>query len=327
MKMDLIKKVTYIFAILIILVLVGGISLKVIISNKSTNIIFIGANYLIHEDFPMAEEEVVTKDEREKYFRPSSVPIINNREMSNKLFDINFDKQYSNITISKEMLKTPEDTILNYFSLLREAANVPEGKNIGCGSLGDGTQPYKIAYKFFDEKYKEKISFSKYMKSFENIAHINLLRLKEVPTAQDNELKYFFEIETIEASDKNASYFAYYYGFINLSKEGDTYKISNIDIYGENYLCTPYHGWSNDATSSVEIKYGNWCNLVKKMGKTESDGFEKKVYFEGNDNKEYMIVFYTLTNDNDIEIAQYSREQSGAWVRIELDPNKCIKDR
>lgn len=324
MIVDLRKKGIYIFGVFIILV--AAIAVKFIVSNKNTNNIFIGANYLIHEDLPKAEEAVVTKDENEKYFRPSSLPIINNREEGNKLIDSNYDKEYSNITIPKEILKTPEDTILNYFSLLKEAANVPEGKKIGCGSLGTGTQPYKIAYNFFDNKYKERISFNKYMESFENIAHINLLRLKEVPTVKENELKYFFEIETIEASDNNASKFAYYYGFINLSKEGDIYKISNIDIYGENYLCTPYHGWSNNGESVVEIKYGNWCNLVKKMGKTETDGFEKKVYFEGNDNKEYMIVFYTLTNDNDVEIAKYSREKGGAWVRIELDPNKCIKD-
>ena len=52
--------------------------------------------------------------------------------------------------------------------------------------------------------------------------------------------------------------------------------------------------------------------MIKTMGKSEVDGYEKRVYFKGIDNKEYMIVFYTLTNDNDIEIAQYVKSQEGA---------------
>lgn len=62
------------------------------------------------------------------------------------------------------------------------------------------------------------------------------------------------------------------------------------------------------------------------MGVTEVEGYEKKVYFKGTDNNDYMIVFYTLTNDNDIEIAQYMKVSDGVWNRIELDPNKCLEN-
>lgn len=278
-----------------------------------------------YECLANGEDYISTKDE-EKYFRPSSLPIMNNKEAVSKVIDDYYDKNYSKITIPSELLTTPEDTILNYFSLLREAANPVEDKNIGCGSLGTTKQPYKIAYNFFTDEYKEKTSFKNYEKSFENISHINLIKLKEVPSKNKNELKYFFEIETIEGSEKDVAYFAYYYGFINISKVDDTYKISNIDINGENYLCTPYHGWANNGELSVEIKYGNWCKLVKRMGENEIEGYEKKVYFEGTDNNEYMIVFYTLTNDNDVEIAQYVKNKDGDWTNIYLDPNKCLKN-
>lgn len=40
-------------------------------------------------------------------------------------------------------IKTPNDTILNYFSLLREVANPVEGKYIGCGLL----EEYKVKSK------------------------------------------------------------------------------------------------------------------------------------------------------------------------------------
>ena len=313
----------YIFMILIICI--GVVGLKVIINNKSDNI-FVGGNYLPYECLANGEEYISTMENEEKYFRPSNLPIINNKQDVNKLIDSDYDKEYSNITIPSDILKTPEETILNYFSLLREAANPVEGKNIGCGSLGTGNVPYKIGYNFFTNEYKDKVSFKNYKKSFENIAHINLLKLKEVPSSNENELKYFFEIETIEGSDKSIAYFAYYYGFIYVSKVDGNYKISNIDIYGENYLCTPYHGWSNNGEMAVEIKYGNWCKLIKTMGKSEVNGYEKRVYFEGTDNNDYMIVFYTLTNDNDIEIGQYVKKSGGVWERIELNPNKCLED-
>lgn len=312
------------------IVIVAIISIGIVgfnfISNYKGGEVFLGANYVPYECLASGEDYVSTKDKEEKYFRPSNKPIINKREEVYKLIDSDYDKEYSNISIPSDILKTPEDTMLNYFSLLREAANPMEDKNIGCGSLGTGSVPYKIAYNFFTDEYKEKVSFKDYKKSFENIAHINLLKLKEVPNHNKNELKYFFEIETIEGSSKGVAYFAYYYGYIYVSKVNNTYKISNIDINGENYLCTPYHGWSNDGALSVEIKYGNWCKMIKSMGKTEVEGYEKKVYFEGTDNKEYMIVFYTLTNDNDVEVAQYIKNEEGTWTNIELNPNKCLKN-
>lgn len=164
------------------------------------------------------------------------------------------------------MFKTPENSIINYFSLLREAANPQKGKSAGCGTLGQAKLPYPIAYNFLTTDYQEKLSYDQYLKTFENILHINLIKLKEVPiyNQNSNNLRYFVEIETIEGSEKDVAYFAYYYGFIDLIKEENKYLISNSEFYGENYLCAPYHGWSYDAETNVSIRYGNWCSLIRK---------------------------------------------------------------
>ncbi len=132
-------------------------------------------------------------------------------------------------------------------------------------------------------------------------------------------------METIQGLENNIASFTYYYGFLELSKVGNEYKIDNINITPENYLCAPYHGWVYDGTSKVEIEYGNWCKFIKKMGKTEVDGYVKNIYFLGNDNKNYKIQFYTLTNDYDIEVAQYVKNSNGTWENIKLNPNDCLE--
>ena len=235
-----------------------------------------------------------------------------------------YDKEVNDISIPIKFIKSPEDTILNYFSLLREAANPSDSKYIGCGSLGDGNRPYPIAYNFFDYEYKKKVSFNTYKDSFSNMFHISLIKYKEAPSDNEN-LKYFYEIEVIQALENNIASFTYYYGFIDLGKSGDGFKILDISITPENYLCAPYHGWVYDGSSKVEIEYGNWCKLIKKMGKTEVDGYVKNIYFLGNDNKNYKIQFYTLTNDYDIEEAQYVQNSNGKWEYIKLNPEDCLK--
>ena len=81
-------------------------------------------------------------------------------------------------------------------------------------------------------------------------------------------------------------------GNIYISKVNNIYKISNIDINDENYLCTPYHGWSNYGELSVEIKYGNWCKMIKTMGKSEVAGYEKKVYYSLIKRETVFAIYY-----------------------------------
>jgi hypothetical protein len=259
----------------------------------------------------------------EKYFRPSKLPIINNRSFKWDFFDGSYD------TLPEDLLKTPEDTIINYFSILRQAANPKDGKGAGCGTLGYARGPYPFAYKFLSSEYQRSLSYNQYLKSFENILHINLIKLKRIPTDEKhpNAMKYFVEIETIEGSEKDVAYFAYYYGYVYIIKEGSQYKISDLQFYGENYLCAPYHGWNYNAELLVDIEYGDWCKLVKEKYPTQQDGFVKKIYFKGTDGNNYLIEFFQLTNDTDIEIAQYKKNDNEKWELIKLDPKKCIEKK
>ena len=105
----------------------------------------------------------------EKYFRPSKLPSINDRFNDFKFFDNFYNKEPSEITLPSNLLKTPEDTIINYFSVLRQAANPIEGKGAGCGTLGNAQIPYPVAYNFLSSKYRNKLDYNEYLKSFENI--------------------------------------------------------------------------------------------------------------------------------------------------------------
>lgn len=310
---------------IIILFIVVNLSFLIYKNQDSTKSLIMGGQY--YTERPSVDEKEVNNSNEiidlERYFRPSKLPIINNKNYN---IDDFYDKKPTEISIPNKLLKTPEDTIINYFSILRDASNPIDSKNTGCGTIGEAKIPYPIAYNFLSKSYKEKTNYNDYLKSFENILHTNLIKLEKVPSdeKESDSLKYFVEIETIEGSDSGVGYFAYYYGYVYLNKENDEYKISNIDYYGENYLCAPYHGWEYDADTSVEIRYGEWCNLIKEKYPIEQDGYKKKVKFLGNDGNEYMILFYELTNGTDKEIAQYKKDNKGNWININLDPKKCL---
>lgn len=276
------------------------------------------------------EAKVVSKDNEaldvETYFRPSKLPVLNNRAFPYDFFKDYYGKEHFEITLPSDLLKTPEDTLVNYFSILREAANPTENTNTGCGTLGLARTPYPYAYKFLSTQYQEKLDFKNYLKSFEDILHINLIKYRQVPadTQHPNQLKYFVEIETIKGSEDYMGYFGYYYGFMYLTKQDQQYKIADIEFIGENYLCAPYHGWAYNAEYVVDIKYGQWCSLVKERFPTQQEGYIKKIYFSGTDNANYLFVFFQLTNGTDIEIAQYKQNSTGKWELIKIDPNKCL---
>lgn len=263
----------------------------------------------------------------EKYFRPSKLPVLNDRPLSMSLSDNYFNKKLSEITLPPELTKTPEDTIINYFSTLRQAANPENGKQTGCGTLGYAKVPYPTAYQYLSTSYQENLSYEQYLDTFINILHINLIKYKEIPIYDKNSniVRYFVEIETIEGSKKGVGYFAYYYGFIDMIEEGGQFRISNIEFFGENYLCAPYHGWAYDAEAVVDIKYGGWCSLVKERYPTVQEDYVKKIYFKGTDGKDYLIEFFQLTNDTDVEIAQYIKSVDGDWELIKLEPEKCLE--
>ena len=264
-----------------------------------------------------------------KFFRPSCSEILNNTDLNYSFFDEFFNKKTNDIVLDNNLLKTPEDTLINYYAVLKSASYYEEnsGKYAGCGSIGAGSAPYPVAYNFLSEEYKKELGYKDFLKSFKNIFHINLIKLKEIPLpdASRNLKRYFVELETLEGSDKPMTNFGYYYGFIDLTKEKNSYKISNMNFYGEDFLCAPYHGWSWLGEAAVEIKYGEWCNLISGKPTIQTDGYTKNIYFDGTDGNKYMIEFFTITNNTDVEVAQYKKETNGKYKRILLEPEKCLK--
>jgi hypothetical protein len=128
------------------------------------------------------ESEVVEKttahiemEYDEKYFRPSKLPILNSKAIKFKLLSEQPDIEPDKIDVPEHLLDTPEDTLLNYFSILKHAENLKEGNSGGCGTVGEAKQPYPAAYGFLASEYKNWLSYSKYLESFEGIGHINLI--------------------------------------------------------------------------------------------------------------------------------------------------------
>lgn len=266
-------------------------------------------------------------DFNEKYFRPSKLPALNTRNFGYKFFENYQNKDVNSLDLPEVLFKSPEETIINYFSVLREADRMTEKRISGCGTIGLSGMPYPVAYDFLSSDYKSKLSYEKFLKSFEGIGHINLIKLSKVSNLINNKnQKFFVEIEVLEGSETGQTHFAYYYEYIYLSNLHNAYKISDISVFGEDFLCAPYHGWTHDAEISVDTRYGNWCHLIKQRYPAQKNGYIKKVYFKGNDNKDYLIEFFILANGTDLEFAQFIRGVSGKWQQISLDPEKCVKN-
>jgi hypothetical protein len=273
------------------------------------------------------ENEVVNKTiNNTEYFRPSQLPILNDREFKSGFLGEFYMKEPNEIILPNYLLESPEDSIINFFSILRHAANYVKGKGTGCGTLGYAKLPYPVAYNFLSPNYQERLSYDDFLALFENILHLNLIKLHLVPNDKicPDGLRYFIEFETIEGSEKDVAYFAYYYGYICLTKVDETYKIANLNFKGEDYLCAPYHGWNYIAEAVVDIKYGNWCSLVQKRYETQQDNYIKNIYFKGTDGYEYCIQFFQLTNGTDIEIAQYRKNKKDEWELININPEDCL---
>ncbi|WP_411682096.1 hypothetical protein [Clostridium thailandense] len=260
----------------------------------------------------------------EKYFRPSPLPALNNKDFNPDFWQKYSDKNYNEITLPDWLFNSPKDTIINYFSILREAENISTG---GCGTIGLAKGPYPIAYNFLTSKYQSTIDFKAYLGLFKDIGHINLIKLENVTNENTPKgtYKYFIELETIEPSVNGNTSFAYYYGFVYLEKENGKYKISDIDLRGQDFLCAAYHGWRHNAELYVDTVYGGWCGLIKKRYPTEQKGYVKNIYASGTDGREYKFEFFQLTNGTDVEIQQFVKNASNQWEPITIDVEKCLK--
>lgn len=310
------------------LLLISAFFCVILRDHRSPAVKMVMGGVLRIQNYDEGGKKLIRKSEDvETYFRPSDLPVLNDRDIfSAASFLDQYLQSGSDILLPEELTASPEETIVNYFSVLREAANVEEGKNAGCGTIGLSKTPYEVAYNFLSAEYREKFSYEQYLASFQNILHTSLLKYRKVPIYNNSggRMRYFVELETIGGTGENIANFTYYYGFIDLYREKGGYKISNLEFTGEDFLCAPYHGWSYNAESSVQIRYGGWCKLIKELYPTIQEGYVKHIYFTGTDKKDYLIEFLQLTNDTDIEIAQYRKDKDGEWELIKLDPEDCL---
>ncbi|RLQ93653.1 hypothetical protein [Falsibacillus albus] len=261
----------------------------------------------------------------EKYFRPSCLKALNLRFESSEFYAHFSGKTYDQIKLPPELTSTPEDTLLNYFSVLREADNI-YGRS--CGTVGQARIPFPIAYNFLSKEYQNQLSYDEYVRSFAGIGHTSLIKLLRVPDEKRG-IKFFYEIETIEGKlGKRAEYFGYSYGYIHLVYQNEGFRISELSKMEEDFLCAPYHGWDQSGEDVVAIKYGGWCKLVQHIYPTEKNGYFKNIYFHGTDGADYCFIYVTLTNGTDVEIAQFKRKSNEKWKQIKIIPEEeCLTEK
>lgn len=321
------KRKLYLFILLFIAVLIAVLYSTYAQSLQTTNLVMGARLYSVNHQWPANQIKQVNN--AEKYFRPSKLPVLNNRSLENNIIFQYQGIAPADIKISEKFTNHPEDTILNYFSIIREGENLTKEKSAGCGTVGNAKVPFPIAYQFFTKEYQEKVDYKQYLKSFEGIGHTSLIKLKKLPPDQihPEDERYFVELESIEGSDKGLTYFAYYFGYVYIQKQANAFLISDMQYFGEDFLCAPYHGWYHDAESNVSIRYGNWCNMIEKQYPIKQSGFTKKIHFEGKDGGNYIIEFMNLTNGTDVEVAQYKQSIEGPWQVIYLNPEACVEDK
>jgi len=273
----------------------------------------------------MACPELAVAEEKERFFRPSRLPALNNRPISSSFFDPYVDKQPDQIRLPASLTVSPEDTLLNYYSILREAAHFSEGTG-GCGTVGMAELPYPIAYRFLTPAYRKRLTYKAYLEKHADIAHTSLLKLKPVRNDRvDGSLRYFVELETILGTKKGVTPFAYSYGFVYVKRVGNRYLIDDIQLTGEDFLCAPYHGWDWKAEHVIRIKYGDWCKLVGTMHPTRRTGYVKQIDVLGTDGETYRFEFVQLTNQMDVEVGQYRRAPDGSWKPVTINPETCLE--
>lgn len=270
-----------------------------------------------------------SEQEEEQFFRPSSLPILNTRPFPSAFFHPFYEKPPESIHLPASLMKTPEDTILNYTSILRHAEHfTPETGGGGCGTVGHANWPYPVAYQFLTSAYRERLPYAAYLKQLAGIGHLNLIKMHPVRNdKKDGSLRYFVELETIEGSKKGVTNFAYYYGYLYLKRQGNRYLIDDSKLVGEDFLCAPYHGWSWSGEGVVGVKFGHWCKLVKNIQPAKRDGYIKTIDADGTNGNQYRFQFITLTNGTDVEIAQFQRKPGATWQPIHINPEDCLQKK
>lgn len=268
------------------------------------------------------------------------IPVINQDDISSERFqrpskELPFPNPYTFKDFRKDNEKppmvakkfdNPEDLILAYYGILREASNMV-GYSGGCGTIGWSGLPYPYAYELLIKAKQKEMPFDQYVDSFRGIGYTTLLKLLPAyaPPDTPKDTKYYMvEIEIITGAKANTdkeyhqgSQFAYYYGMIEVEKTPDEgWKIKDIYYIPEDFLCAPMHSWFYLSDAVVQIVYGDNLKLIDKIDKTEKKDDMISIYASGN-GKSYRFDFVRLTNGYDILLHEYILDH-GEWKETSL---------
>lgn len=238
-------------------------------------------------------------DISEQYHRPSKSLLLENP----------FHYQLFVSNESDYIFKTPTDVIYAFYGILKEASNM-KGYIGGCGSIGYGDDPYKIAYKLLDKNVAKYISLEQFIETFEGTGHVSLLKFYKLPAdPQDENRRHFMiEVELItgpkQPEDEDdietlITYFAYYYGVVTVINDGNGWHIHKIKYYPEDFLCAPYHSWFYDSRAIIQNVYINDLRLLQSINKVTVNN-DVILYYCSNNQQHYRLDFIRLTNGHDI---------------------------
>lgn len=265
-------------------------------------------------------EDAANQDER--FRRPSKLPALENQYSFQ-----DFVKSPETPPLITAKFKTPEELILAFYGILREAANL-EGYSGGCGTVGDTCQPYPYAYELLTESARKSMPLQEFKNSFRGVGYLSLLRLLPAyaPAGTPAGRRYYMvEIEEIVgtpqgnsgASYRQGTQFAYYYGIVTAEQTpGKNFLIAKIDYIPEDFLCAPLHGWSYDALDILQIVYQESMKLIDRITGSEANGGLLTFYASGQ-GQEYRFDFVRLANGYDILLHEYQKED-GVWKEVNL---------
>lgn len=250
---------------------------------------------------------------RERFLRPSK------QILPPETFGLKADGKGYRYT--KEF-KESEKLARAYFEILADASNLIKGKTGGCGSVGMGDLPYRYAYNYLSKNYKNKVSLLAFKKSFQGIGRINLLKLYPAWSYKWDEKNahYFYEIETIEGTDeRNKTVFAYYHGLISLTTEGPIWRVNDISVSPQDFLCHSNHGWWYEGETIIELLWQKEKDFVDHIyRKEEGKNGLIEIYVLGKGGRKIKFQFIRLTNGADKEINRYVWQEN-QWIPVSLE--------
>ncbi|HWP79559.1 MAG TPA: hypothetical protein VN446_02865 [Candidatus Acidoferrum sp.] len=325
MVLKLSKKYLLAVVCVVLLGFVCVLALPGLISPPGTSAenLFAGGRLCAQASEPDGSVRTVSEEEDtdERFRRPSkALPYPNPYSFKD------FEKANDEEPLITKKFEDPEDLILAYYGILREASNMV-GYWGGCGTVGWSRLPYPYAYELLTDGAQETMTLEAFENSFAGTGYTTLLKLYPAyapPETPAGTKYYMVELETVTGEkmdpDRGASEgsgFAYHYGLITAEEDPDEgFKIAAVDYIPEDFLCAPLHGWSYLAEAVVEIVYGNNLKLIDRIDRVEHKGGLIDVYASGG-GKSYRFEFVRLTNGYDILLHEYVSE-NGAWRETSL---------